>query len=107
MRFQKTFRAVTEGAAFKPDEIVSISSDLKLCGRLCMELSQPTFSVNTVGKIVIDKAPDGARSPNLADAVMIRYAPGQTNLIFTQADIVAVSRPGPTSTMRHKPFRFG
>ncbi len=105
-RFQKTSRAVTEGAKFANDEIISISSDLKLCGRLCMELSQPTYSINTVGKIVIDKAPDGAKSPNLADAVMIRYAPGQGQMVFTKSDIAAVRRPGP-ATMRHKRFRFG
>jgi hypothetical protein len=40
-----------------------------------MELSQPTFSINTAGKVLIDKAPDGTRSPNHADAVVIRYAP--------------------------------
>ncbi len=97
---------MTEGAKFANDEIISISSDLKLCGRLCMELSQPTYSINTVGKIVIDKAPDGAKSPNLADAVMIRYAPGQGQMVFTKSDIAAVRRPGP-ATMRHKRFRFG
>ncbi len=35
------------------------------------ELSQPTYSIGNTGKIVIDKAPEGTRSPNLADAVMI------------------------------------
>jgi phage terminase large subunit len=39
------------------------------------ELSQPTYAPNLVGKIVVDKAPEGAKSPNLADAVVIRYAP--------------------------------
>jgi phage terminase large subunit len=27
-----------------------------------------------VGKIVVDKTPEGTRSPNLADAVMIRFS---------------------------------
>lgn len=40
-----------------------------------MELSQPTYHQNVAGKIVVDKAPDGAMSPNLADAVMMRFAP--------------------------------
>jgi hypothetical protein len=40
-----------------------------------MELSQPTYSINSVGKILIDKAPAGMRSPNLADAVMIAFQP--------------------------------
>jgi hypothetical protein len=43
--------------------------------KLIMELSQPTFSINGVGKIVVDKQPDGTKSPNLGDATMIAYAP--------------------------------
>ena len=39
------------------------------------ELSQPTFQISTVGKVVVDKKPEGAKSPNLADALMIRFAP--------------------------------
>jgi hypothetical protein len=74
VRFQKTFRAVKEGATFSPDELISISSGAQNRQKLCAELSQPTYSVNAVGKIVIDKAPDGNRSPNLADAVMIQFS---------------------------------
>jgi phage terminase large subunit len=33
-----------------------------------------------VGKILIDKAPDGTRSPNLADAVMIAFQPSSRGL---------------------------
>jgi hypothetical protein len=44
--------------------------------KLVSELSHPTFHINPVGKIVVDKAPDGVRSPNLADALVIRMAPG-------------------------------
>ncbi len=87
VRFQKTYRAVKEGALFKPDEIISIPSSLKLSGKLAMELSQPTFSVNAVGKVLIDKAPDGAKSPNLADAVMIRFATLQGALIISDEDL--------------------
>lgn len=75
MRFQATYRAVAEGADFDPDEIISISSTGANYQKLITELSRPTYSVNGVGKIVIDKAPDGAKSPNLGDAVMIRFAP--------------------------------
>lgn len=75
MRFQATYRAVVEGMEFDPDEIISISADLKELSLLTMELSQPTYTINAVGKVVIDKAPDGTKSPNLADAVMICYQP--------------------------------
>lgn len=75
IRFQKTFRAVTEGMDFDPDEIISIPDDLPNRAALVSELSQPTYTINGVGKVVVDKAPEGAKSPNLADAVMICYSP--------------------------------
>lgn len=73
-RFQRTYRAVVDGEEYKADDLISIPSDLPHRARLMAELSQPTFSINTVGKVVVDKAPEGTRSPNLADAVMIRFS---------------------------------
>lgn len=74
-RFQDTFRAVSDGKApDNPDELISISPKLKMLNQLTMELSQPTYSINGSGKILVDKAPEGTRSPNLADAVMIVYS---------------------------------
>lgn len=75
IRFQNTYRAVVEGMTIDPDEIISISPDLPERAALVMELSQPTYTINQVGKIVVDKKPDGTKSPNLADAVMICYQP--------------------------------
>ncbi len=92
-RFQNTFRAVTEGADVSHDDVISIPSALSHRSRLCSELSQPTYSVNGVGKIVIDKTPDGTRSPNLADAVMIRFAPRDEPLTITPAMLARFSQP--------------
>lgn len=78
MLFQNTYRAVKEGMDYNPDEIISISGTLTKKNKLIVELSQPTYSVNGVGKIVVDKKPDGTKSPNLADSVMIAYAPMET-----------------------------
>lgn len=75
LRFQRTHKAVTEGAVYHPDDLISISSHIDELSALIVELSQPTFSRTDVGKIIIDKAPDGASSPNRADSVMIAYAP--------------------------------
>ena len=74
-RFQLTYRAVVEGLPYNEDDIISISSSITEYRKLMVELSQPTYAQNAVGKIVIDKIPDGALSPNLADAVMIAFAP--------------------------------
>ena len=76
-RFYTTYRAIVEQAPFHPDNIISIPSKLPLRNSLVTELSQPTFTRNLAGKILIDKMPDGAYSPNKADAVMIAFAPVQ------------------------------
>jgi phage terminase large subunit len=78
-RFQQTYRAVNGGQAYAVDDIISLSSDLPLLANLMTELSQPTYGINTVGKIAINKKPDGTTSPNLADAVMIAFAPMNTS----------------------------
>ncbi len=75
LRFLRTHRAVTEGAKFDHDEMISLSGDLAELRALQAELSRPTWKTNGAGKILIDKAPDGVPSPNLADAVMMCYAP--------------------------------
>lgn len=75
LRFERTFRAVTKGEEFPADQLVSLSPDLPELSALVAELSQPTWAPNSTGKLVVDKAPDGSRSPNLADAVMMAYAP--------------------------------
>lgn len=74
-RFLMTYRAVVEGLDYNPDEIISISSNISHLSTLLSELSQPTFHEDNVGKIIIDKIPDGGCSPNLADSAMIVFAP--------------------------------
>lgn len=86
-RFEKTHRAVQDGAVFAPDELISISENLSVAMRtkLVAELSQPTYDINTAGKMLIDKTPDGTRSPNHADAIMILYAPEERkNSLFSR-----------------------
>lgn len=78
--FQNTYRAVVEGMNYDPDRIICIDPQLPELLRLTTELSQPTSSLNSIGKITIDKMPDGMASPNLADAVMILYHPGRRTL---------------------------
>jgi len=77
IRFQNTYRAVVEGHEYDPDEIISLSSSISNLQKLITELSQPTWSLNGAGKILIDKKPDGVKSPNLADSVMINFATGE------------------------------
>jgi phage terminase large subunit len=90
-RFQKTYRWVRDGEASPFDEIISLPRDVPNVMKLVTELSQPTFRINPVGKVVVDKAPDGVRSPNLADALVIRLAPGVFKMRIN-AGVLAASR---------------
>jgi hypothetical protein len=91
-RFQATHRAIAEGGQFDADELISIAPDLEELPQLLQELSQPTYSINGAGKIVIDKAPAGFKSPNLADAVCMVFAPSNVGSFFPEsALLVSVS----------------
>ncbi len=88
-RFQNTYRAIqhlngvpmADAPVSAFDDMISISSGCGKVAKLCGELSQPTYTTNGIGKIVIDKAPEGTRSPNLADAVMMRFS-GSAGLVM-------------------------
>lgn len=70
-RAYATWRAVVHGDAIDPDYVLSISSALPNLSKLLMELPQATYKKNEAGKLVINKTPDGTKSPNLADAVVM------------------------------------
>lgn len=74
-RFERTFKAVIQGDAFDPDDMISIPSDLPLLRSLMKELSQPTIGRDTSLKLIVNKTPDGTKSPNLGDAVMMAFWP--------------------------------
>lgn len=76
--FENTYKAVVLGLPYNKDSIIALDSYGlgAWLPKLITELSQPTYDVHSVsGKLFVDKAPAGTRSPNLADAVMICYAP--------------------------------
>lgn len=74
-RMYKTYRAVMYGEECEHDELISISGDLLLLEQLVRELSQPVMKTGTDGKTIVDKKPEGSRSPNLADAFVGMYNP--------------------------------
>jgi phage terminase large subunit len=82
LRFQATYRAVVEGLSYDPDSIISIDPELDELNALVTELVQPTYEISQVGKIFVNKTPEGAQSPNLADAVMIAYSPFHAGAYF-------------------------
>lgn len=79
MRFLRTFRAVTGlDPDYDPESLISISSSIPNLAGLTAEFCQVTYKPSDNGKIVIEKTPEGTKSPNRADAVVIAYAPTET-----------------------------
>ena len=75
-RFERTYRAVTKGVEFDPDDLISIDPDLPHLHELEKELCQVTGGNSTGSlKFTINKAPEGTKSPNLADSVVMNYWP--------------------------------
>lgn len=74
-RIWKTYRAVVHAAVYPHDQLISIPSGMPNRHALEAQLSQATYDPNGKGKIVIDKQPDGASSPNLADGCVECYFP--------------------------------
>ena len=91
-RFKKTFDWVTKGKACDADEIISIPATLPYCTRLITELSQPTFEQSSIGKLLVNKKPDGTKSPNLADAVMMLYAKAERGPMKISDDVLLAAR---------------
>ena len=57
---------------------------MPLLGKLTVELSQPTWEPNQIGKMVVNKQPDDSKSPNLADAVMMVKSGARRRMIINR-----------------------
>ena len=120
VRFEKTFRAVMQGAKYDPAELISLSSDLPMLHEIELQLSQATMDHDSRGKLKVDKKPDGARSPNLADAMVMCYLParklakGEGYLEFMEQEVARMkaeaqnpSRPDPRENHGFSTYRGG
>lgn len=74
-RFEKTYAWIKHGRKCDPTECISLPSTLSALAKLSMELSQPTYGAGDGGKIRVNKKPNNSKSPNLADSIVIAYAP--------------------------------
>jgi hypothetical protein len=74
-RFYKTWRAVTFGDTYPADELISLDSSMPLLHQLMKELAQPVSKPSKGLKTMVDKKPDGTKSPNLADATIQSFFP--------------------------------
>ena len=73
-RFENAHKARL-GRAYDPDMMISIPKGLPNLEQIEEELTQPQHKLSATGKTMVDKQPDGARSPNLADAIVMAYYP--------------------------------
>lgn len=74
-RFYKTYMAVTQGAVYPVEELISLDSDMPLLEQLIKELAQPTRGENGQLKTIVNKKPEGTKSPNLADGGIMMFFP--------------------------------
>lgn len=81
-RFYKTYKAVTENEQHDPEDLISIPSNLPNRHKLEMELSQAQHKYSQDMRVMVDKKPNGATSPNLADSCVMCYFPTKELSIF-------------------------
>lgn len=92
MLFQESHKAAT-GEPYDKDAIICIDPKIPELSRLVAELSQPTMSENSAGKLLIDKLGDGVRSPNLYDCVAMVMAPRIMPMVINPALLEQFSEP--------------
>lgn len=73
-RCHNAYKAIT-GQPYDADMLMSIDPNLPYLDQLLDELGQPQQKTSGTGKTMVDKQPDDAPSPNLADSVVIAYFP--------------------------------
>lgn len=83
-RFYKTWKAKTEGIIYPVDELISLDSRMPLLETLIKELAQPTRGQSGRLKMIVNKKPEGTKSPNLADSGIEAYFPVPTDLSQAQ-----------------------
>lgn len=91
-RFERTWRCVqARKLLYDPGELVSIPSDLDGRHQLEAELSQATSSLSTsTMKVVVNKTPDGTRSPNRADSFIEAYWPANAGAVSYDMKMLGV-----------------
>ncbi len=88
-RFRNTFNAVRRGEQFSEDQLISIDSACPNLEKMIDELSTPKRDYDGNGRVKVESKKDLAKptrkggpvpSPNLADAFVMCFAPGDRSL---------------------------
>jgi phage terminase large subunit len=108
-RFKNTFNAVTKGHEYDPDDMISLDAGLPHIQMLIDELSTPKREFNKNGQVKVESKEDLKKrdvpSPNLADALVMCFAPIQRKMEVS-ADVVlalAHGRPAMAAGSKEEP----
>ncbi len=87
-RLERTYNMVTNPNRHRYDveDLISFNSETLGQARLRQiekELCQVTRSLSKRGKLMINKSPEGTRSPNVGDSIAINYTPAKTTTYDT------------------------
>ena len=93
VRFEKVYRMRNEkGLRFPSSELISLDSSIPKLRQLMRELSQPIMKKSSDLRLLVDKKPEGSRSPNMADSIMMNFFPARLPIIVTQEALNLSSR---------------
>lgn len=93
LRFERVHRMRTEkGVKFPVEQLISLDSTIPKLRSLMRELSQPVIKKSGDLRLLVDKKPEGARSPNMGDAVMMCYFPARVAMFIPQSALAASLR---------------
>lgn len=93
-RFEKVYRMKVEGIKYPSAELISLSSKLPKLHQIKRELSQPVMKKSGDLRLVVDKAPAGTRSPNIADSIMMNYFPVKLPMVIDPKAVVLSAMGG-------------
>jgi phage terminase large subunit len=86
-RIRNTYNAVRNGHKFEEDEMLSIASDIPYLDQIIDELSTPKRDYDNNGKVKVESKKDLKKrdiaSPNLADALVMLFAPGLSPMVVS------------------------
>ena len=88
-RAHRTWQCVQAGRLlYSVDELMSIDPGLPLLLQMEKEVCQPTRGLSGSMKMLVNKTPEGTRSPNLGDAVMMCFWPAKGRSVMKITDDV-------------------
>jgi hypothetical protein len=74
----------TQGVHYPPEELISLDSKIPLLHQVIDELAQATTGQGQDLRMIINKTPDGMKSPNLADSIVMSFFPAEDTSGYTQ-----------------------